>query len=43
MAQVVETLPHRRQGPVYLVQSILWLLMAWRRKGARASTTMVLT
>ena len=32
MAQVFGFLSCGRQGPVYPTQSILWLLMAWRRK-----------
>ena len=30
MVQIVEIFPHRRQGPVYSVYSIPWLLISWR-------------
>ena len=32
MEQVVEILSHGRHGPIYLTQSIPWLLMTWRHK-----------
>ena len=32
MVQVVEILPHERQGPVYLTCSVTWLLETWQCK-----------
>ena len=32
VTQVVEILPHVRQGPTSSTQSIPWVLMSWRRK-----------
>ena len=34
MLQVVEILPHEKQGPVYSAWSIMWLLMFWWHKEA---------
>ena len=44
MAQVIDTLPPGRQGPVYPTQSIPWLLVAWQRKepGSRLNIKTVL-
>ena len=32
MVEIVESLPHKRLGPVYPAQLISWLLMAWQYK-----------